>query len=228
MLPEAICKAVIHSSSRSQLSFETNVLQLAFFPEFQHSPTSYYGGVHKRRQYNGVPKGGRGGSGYPIDNLIFHNWYQPWKRGEEPRKYNPCVLKPLGEEGGNILTFLKRRHLWTTPIVVYLTFKSVTMAAKSNPFDYYTFYCILMWDAGCYCLLAGMAGQKWCLDVSYLLLLRFKSAAELACDLRLPNSLVGCEYCGGPTFDFELVFETCFVDFKYGVISMCASNSKIT
>ena len=30
MLPEAICKAVIHSSSRSQLSFETNVLQLSF------------------------------------------------------------------------------------------------------------------------------------------------------------------------------------------------------
>ena len=63
------------------------------------------------------------------------------------------------------------------------------MAAKSNPFDYYTFYCILMWDASCYCL---PAGQKWCLDVSYLLLLRFKSAAELACNLRLPNILLGC------------------------------------
>ena len=51
MLPEAICKAVIHSSSSSQLSFETNVLQLAFFPGFQHSPSSYYGGVHKQRHF---------------------------------------------------------------------------------------------------------------------------------------------------------------------------------
>ena len=51
MLPEAICKAVIHSSSRSQLSFETNVLQLSFFPGFQHSPISYYGGVHKQRHF---------------------------------------------------------------------------------------------------------------------------------------------------------------------------------
>ena len=87
------------------------------------------------------------------------------------------------------MSFFRQHHLWTTPIVVYLTFKSVTMAAKSNPFDYYTFYCILMWDASCYCL---PAGQKWCLDVSYLLLLRFKSAAELACNLRLPNILLGC------------------------------------
>ena len=51
MLPEAICKAVIHSSSSSQLSFETNVLQLSFFPGFQHSPISYYGGVHKQRHF---------------------------------------------------------------------------------------------------------------------------------------------------------------------------------
>ena len=51
MLPEAICKAVIHSSSSIQLSFETNVLQLAFFPGFQHSPISYYGGVHKQRHF---------------------------------------------------------------------------------------------------------------------------------------------------------------------------------
>ena len=104
--------------------------------------------------------------------------------------HKPIVIKtPLGEKGGKILPFFRRRHLWTTPIVVYLTFKSVTMAAKSNPFDYYTFYCILMWDASCYCL---PAGQKWCLDVSYLLLLRFKSAADLACNLRLPNILLGC------------------------------------